>query len=123
MRERIRTRGLNYGLGFELFSPPVRYQPSRLSSIDLMALASLDRRLWTPDPVLRPGATPRRAGRLTPSTSTAPGSFPAGVKFADPKRVAVCVRRRIRREVIMAKGKGGGGHRPPRRSYWTDVDC
>lgn len=43
--------------------------------------------------------------------------------FTEPKQVPICVRRKERREVLLAKGKGGGNHKPPRRNNWSDVEC
>lgn len=43
--------------------------------------------------------------------------------FEQPRQVLVCVRRKTRREVILAKGKGGGKHRSPRRGPWSSIHC
>lgn len=43
--------------------------------------------------------------------------------FANPQQIPVCVRRKERREVLLAKGKGGGNHRKARRNQWSDVKC
>lgn len=48
---------------------------------------------------------------------------PAGVRFKAPRKILVCVRRKARREVLLALGRGGGGHRRPRRSYFSSVRC
>ena len=37
--------------------------------------------------------------------------------------VMVCVRRKQRREVLAAKGRLGGKHRPPRRTPQSDIVC
>lgn len=37
--------------------------------------------------------------------------------------VMVCVRRKQRREVLAAKGRLGGHHRPPRRTPQSDIIC
>lgn len=37
--------------------------------------------------------------------------------------VMVCVRRKQRREVLAAKGRLGGKHRPPRRTPQSDIIC
>lgn len=49
--------------------------------------------------------------------------LPFGLKFGDVKKTLVCVRRKQRREVLFAKGRGGGGHKKPRRNEWSDVSC
>lgn len=54
-----------------------------------------------------------------------PGRFlPFGLSFAQPDKVALCVRRKTRREVLFAKGKGGGGRRRrPRKNWFSKVSC
>jgi len=44
------------------------------------------------------------------------------LKFVDPSRVAVCIRRKQRREVILASGRGGRT-RKPRYSEYSDIKC
>lgn len=52
-------------------------------------------------------------------------SVPFSIGFERPKQVAVCIRRKQRREVIHALGKAGAGvrRRRPRRSEYSDVRC
>lgn len=45
------------------------------------------------------------------------------VAFAAPEHVMICHRRKTRREVLLAKGRGGAGNRRPRRNEWSDVSC
>lgn len=52
-----------------------------------------------------------------------PSRLPFGVTFAVPQRVAICVRRKRRKEVIFAKGVGGSKTRKPRRTEFSDVRC
>lgn len=50
--------------------------------------------------------------------------FSGHVGFAKPDRVYVCIRRKQRREVLMATGRGGGRHsRKYRRNYYSDIRC
>lgn len=79
-----------------------------------------DRRTWYPAryrPVaVIPGAR----------TSTRPNRLVQGfrsLQFAYPPHVLICVRRRIRREVLLALGRGGAGHKKPRRNEYSDVHC
>jgi len=47
------------------------------------------------------------------------------LKFTDPNTL-ICVRRKIRKEVLFAKkffGKGGSGQRSPRFNYYSKVRC
>lgn len=44
--------------------------------------------------------------------------------FTAPKKVLVCVRRKIRKEVMHALGKSGrSGQRRPRRSEYSSIQC
>lgn len=45
------------------------------------------------------------------------------VRFAVPKKIKLCVRRKVRKEVILASGKGGGNHRKPRRNEYSSIRC
>lgn len=49
----------------------------------------------------------------------------ASIAFADPSRTLICVRRKIRREVMHALGLSGSGsgQRPPRLSEYSSVRC
>lgn len=108
-----------------------------------------DRRFHYPSPVRPVFAEPRYASRLViPDVSFSDRlkqlrhlnrnngsksyrentiSLTPRIAFAEPKRVAVCVRRHRRREVLhalgIAGGKGAGLHRKRRRNEWSDVSC
>lgn len=83
--------------------------------------------MWHPDPLRPPKAFMRSATRLVvKSTPNAlrNDTLSHRVGFAVPKKVAICIRRKQRREVILALGKGGKGARARRRrNRWSDVDC
>lgn len=50
--------------------------------------------------------------------------FSGHVGFANPDRVWICARRKVRREVLMALTNGrGGSSRKKRRNYWSNVRC
>lgn len=51
--------------------------------------------------------------------------FPVGIRFADPRRTLICVRRKQRKEVLFAKRKTGKGARARhrRRNYFSEVSC
>ena len=52
------------------------------------------------------------------------GHLPVNVAFSQPKQVAVCIRRKARREVLFAKNRTGKGARSRRtRNQWSDVKC
>lgn len=47
----------------------------------------------------------------------------SSIGFANPVRLMICARRKIRKEVLLALGRGGGAHRKPRRGPYTGVRC
>lgn len=105
-------------------------------SVALASIAELvgsDRRFYSPTlSVAPPAALSPRAVRLvervparspSPRPRSATALLRAPVAFAVPKAVAICVRRHVRREVLMARGVGGSRVRRPRRNPWSDVSC
>lgn len=85
-----------------------------------------DRRLFHPESFDAPAAAISDAADtvLRPSKAR-PGrpQFSPRIGFKAPDHVATCVRRQIRREVILAKGRGGGRHRRPRRNWRSEIEC
>lgn len=45
------------------------------------------------------------------------------LRFALPSQVMICVRRRQRRQVLFALGKGGSGYRPPEWKEESHIRC
>lgn len=45
------------------------------------------------------------------------------LRFALPSQVMICLRRRQRRQVLFALGKGGSGHRPPEWKEESHIRC
>lgn len=95
-----------------------------------------DRRTYHPDGQFRwPAASPRaaaqvvaRPARVTRSSvgghySFRPKQTKAVLAFAAPHKVAVCVRRQVRKEVLFAHGVGGGKVRKPRRNAYSKLHC
>lgn len=77
--------------------------------------AVVDRRRWVPDRMVFSSGQAAPARRSLSKLSSYPFAF------GFPSRVAVCVRRSQRREVLFARGRAGGRHRRPRwnaSSYW-----
>lgn len=107
-----------------LLSPPLvarvpRIGPLRLSSLSLLE----DRRSYHPEGRLftkRPFLSqPRSASRLVQRSWIG-----HNVAFANPEHVAVCVRRKARKQVLHAKGVAGRkGLRRPRRSSASGISC
>lgn len=82
-----------------------------------------DRRRFHPLRSLRPPAAVQRSDRRLVETKPAT-RFGGLFSFAVPPRVAICVRRKERREVLFARRKmrkGAGAQR--RRNKWSDVSC
>ena len=66
----------------------------------------------------------RRAGTAVHKTKTVRiRTIPTRIKFAAPKKVMICVRRKVRREVLLAFGRGGGRHKNPKRNRYSEVSC
>lgn len=88
-----------------------------------------DRRQFHPMRAWRPAfSIPRAAARLVAKEPRNARRFGAQTRaviaFANPRRVLVCLRRKARREVLLALGQGGGRKgRKPRRTEYSDVRC
>jgi len=91
-----------------------------------------DLRTWHPAPVRPVGVFSRRDQRRIiekPVKSAvpfkSPDAFPSlRLGFAVPAKVARCVRRKQRREVILAKGLGAKGARARRRrNVYSNMEC
>ena len=83
-----------------------------------------DRREWNPEPISPARSSPRYGARLTVDRSPARSQTKARVSFAMPNKVAICVRRGIRREVLHALAIAGGkGFRKPRRGPYSSISC
>jgi len=124
MRRRSRSE-----LGSRRPPDPLLDRILSVTSLPFSPLELDDRRRFDPAGPLRPAYSVYRADRRLIAKSSAVGSprndtLSARVGFAVPKRVAVCVRRQQRKEVIHALGKqGGGGSRRRRRTVFSDIDC
>lgn len=107
-------------------------QPLSLDPASLLAEIE-DRRQWHPE---EPFQVARSVARVSdaftvavplPATKSRRGSFftPDKFRYAVPEKVAVCIRRKERREVLFAKRKTGKGSRRVRRrrNYQTAVSC
>lgn len=88
-----------------------------------------DRRTWHPSPYTRPLAsfTVGKRSTIKHASKTSlggPASFSrAALTFAQPKKLALCIRRAQRKQVIHAKGIAGGRVRRPRRNQWSEISC
>lgn len=86
-----------------------------------------DRRRFHPEgPRRRAAAFNRWAPRIiTPGWAALGGAaVTAKLAFAEPSSVAICVRRKQRREVLLARGHGGKkGQRRPKRNWYSNIRC
>lgn len=97
-----------------------------------------DGRVWHPDPdhgaltlggnvarvIVHSRPIVARANTLfSPRAYPVGFQVPVGVRFESPLKVITCVRRKIRREIMFAKRRAGGGNRKPRRTWRSDVSC
>lgn len=118
----------------DVFSPSIlsepRLQPLRgLEQARAVVKAVEDRRTFHPLRDLRPAGSLSKASRRIVVSHSTPNLArglhpPPGLSFSVPRDVAVCVRRKERREVLFAKGKQGKGARSPRRrNRFSDIGC
>lgn len=86
-----------------------------------------DRRRFTFDPLSPPVAVRRSDRRVVVSASSAHGrSNFHGLKFSVPERIALCAKRKIRKEVLFAfkfAGRGGAKRKAYRRNFWSSIGC
>lgn len=95
-----------------------------------------DRRTWNPEGSTAPArsfssprhrlkvSTPRRPENYRPTTYPWE-TVPVGIGFRNPSRVLVCVRRKMRREVLFAKkhaGIGGNQYKHHTNEY-SNIHC
>lgn len=117
-----------------VFTPSVqRYRvgamPWSAVSTSSPFLVMEDRRTFHPLCDLRPVASfVKSAARVVAKQRVnfpQPSQTKAILAFADPRRVLVCLRRKIRREVLHAKRVAGSGKpmRKPRRNSLSSISC
>lgn len=91
-----------------------------------------DRRQWHPDGDYRPARSYSRSRQQLKLSDPMDDlrdvwqSTRAVLAFSNPRDVLVCVRRKMRREVLHAfrkTGRGGGRKRPPRYNWFSKIKC
>lgn len=105
--------------------PDAFYEPIRVrTALQLLE----DRRLFHPARDLRPVRSFFTKPRLVIPPAKRPmrnGAhyLPSKIGFEVPKHVAICVRRKTRKEVIIAKrvARNGGGAK--HRNIWSEIKC
>lgn len=142
-RRASRRRDVLTSITNPLRDPLAELLPSNFPAVRFDLTEVEDRRTWSPEPILDdlprdlrgvptpilPAQPVRKAQRR--KASSGPSLTPKPIfAFRLPqnplKRVAICVRRSIRREIMHAlkfAGKGGGKKRPPRRNSYSNVRC
>jgi len=99
---------------------PNPYRPARAVGSSKAIRLSIGQKTLSSAHRLRSSARPSKS-ILQTSAMTYPSSR---VTFQNRSKVAVCIRRKIRKEVIFATGSGGGGRRKkPRRTINSSVGC
>lgn len=107
---------------FNLFTPPVvRSSPMEIE--DHREYRPLERSKFLTVPRILRSASIARTSSTRVAKFTQLDLRGGQQRFAVPKQTMVCVRRTIRRQVLFAKGRGGGGHKRPRRNQWSNVRC
>lgn len=145
MGRRSRQKNSSVGRGLTTYTRPLPAVTVPRPTVPLRApqnfVARLeDRRLFHPDLLptrgARPPASVFRAARVLVERSRTPrrslGAFrpargfqPGRLSFAEPDLVSLCAKRKIRKQVLHAKGKTGAGvrKRRPRRNFWSSISC
>ena len=104
-------------------APAYRYGLTQYAPRPSLALYE-DLRRWHPMRDVRPAI--RTTGRVATLAVRPTATFnPMGGlrSFTVPANVVTCVRRKMRREVLFAMGKSGGGKRRPSRTWRSNVKC
>jgi len=129
------TSGLPDDLFLDVIRPtPLPQLPINTFRDPVAVLSEIeDRRTWHPDTILsapfrslrrsRVSLSPRSISPRSRSFRSAGMSSRPIFSFAAPRYVAVCIRRKRRREVMFASGYGGRGYRRRRRSAYTSIRC
>lgn len=98
-----------------------------LTTLRSMVRELEDRRRFDPRRAHKPASSFSSMDRrlVVPAVPGKPYALSHRVAFSVPKKVAVCVRRAERKEVLHALGKTGTGARSPRRkrNNWSSVKC
>lgn len=95
---------------------PLKYTVKDIMPLDDPVLE--DRRMYTPDKLRTPTAYTRRAIRIRA------GYHPRSLNFRIPNLVALCLKRKMRKEVLHALKKAGkGGQKKRKLNFWSRIGC
>lgn len=90
--------------------------------VDTLLELPADRRQFSFGEWEAPVMVPSSPGQVS-TWSPARSPLPRDVRVEDPRNLAVCVRRKDRREVLHALRRVGRGGGKRRRNEWSDVHC
>lgn len=120
-----RSKSKNTRDGFTIANPRLSFKNTLLRPARARPFQQIeDLRTFHPDGPLR-----SRRGFITAhhslSVSRSRSSrVPAGLRFTNPYQVLTCVRRKIRKQVLFAKGGAGSRKmRRPKYNYMSSVRC
>lgn len=101
---------------------PIKTNWSRHAVLNSDPIA--DGRAYRPDPIRIRGVVRANAANLR---ITKGAELPRGIRFAVPKHIALCVRRKRRREIMHALRRAGrrgiGKNKIRRTNFWSKVKC
>jgi len=124
-RRRDTRRIAKRSLPTTVSSPRSIIQPLQYDLVDWLSQTE-DRRTFHPDGPSRPARSRFQTfHRLQATPAVDKTAFWSnGVAFKAPKDVLVCVRRKMRKEVLHAINNAGKrGQKAPRRSEYSDIHC
>lgn len=110
------------GSQFVTYTLPTTFKPHYLDDW------GVDRRTFNPTrSIAPPAALNRNATRIVVDSygKSIRNQTKAPLRFSIPQKVALCVRRKIRSQVLHAFNKTGKGksRRRPRRNFWSAISC
>ncbi|AZL82922.1 hypothetical protein [Apis mellifera associated microvirus 45] len=103
--------------------PTVARTPRRVVRLQLPKVPRLVARQATRSPIRRSRNGYVRSAPSPHGYALLKSGRHRGLVFSVPEAVPICVRRKRRREVLLALGKGGGGKRRPRYNKFSNVRC
>lgn len=109
-----------------LLHDPLVYPPEDLEPAVRSTLPEVEDRRYYHPAGNAPSRTVRGSTVRSKVAQAKPGrlwDIPAGLAVEAKAAVIFCIRRKMRRGVILALGQGGGYHRKPRRSPKSDLWC
>lgn len=102
--------------------PKTKYPNLRYTIHDILPLDDAtfpDRRAYAPDKSIKPPASITRG-----ATRIRAGYHPRSLHFQTPNLIALCLKRKMRKEVLHALRKTGkGGNKKRKLNFWSRIGC